>query len=174
VLFDADDLEEALRALVKELVDAGVEAKIRIVGGAAVEMQVGREGLTEDIDAVYGSSPEVKSAVERIAQARNWPPTWLDDSVKMYMSHHVTDGDWELRMQEEGVAVYAARSRLLLAMKLHSGRGHRDAGDIDRLLDACGIDSIRAAEELFDGYYPEEGMAEPALRQLEERFPESN
>ncbi len=172
MLFGADDLEEALRALVRELVDAGDEAKIRIVGGAAVEMQVGREGLTEDIDALYGSSPEVKSAVERIAEARNWPPTWLSDAVKMYMSHYVTDGDWELRMEEEGVAVFVARPQLLLAMKLHAGRGRRDAGDIDRLLDACGVNAAGTAEELFNRYYPDGAIAEPAMRQLMDRFPE--
>lgn len=173
-LFDKDDLEEALRALVEDLVEAGAEAKIKIVGAAAVTLQVGREEATSDIDALYGSSPEVKAAVERIAEARNWSPTWLNDAVKMYMSHRITDVDWELGIEEGGVTVLYARPQLLLAMKLRAGRGTRDAEDIDGLLDAGGITTLAEAEELFDHYYPEEVIAERAMRQLRERFPETD
>ncbi len=172
LLFDKDDLEEALRALVEDLVEAGAEAKIQIVGAAAIMLQVGREAATSDIDALYGSSPEVRAAVERIAEARNWSPTWLNDAVKMYISHRITDADWDLGMEEGCVAVLYARPRLLLAMKLRAGRGTRDAEDIEGLIDACAIASLAEAEELFDYYYPEEAMAERAMRQIRERFPE--
>jgi len=151
----------------------GAVAKIRVVGSAAVAMQVGREALTEDIDALYGSSPQVKAAVENIAQARNWPPTWLNDAVKMYVSHYITDEDWDLRIEEEEVMVFAARNELLLAMKLKSGRGRRDQGDLDRLFEACRITSVADAEGIFDRYYPQDVIAAPARRQLEARFPAS-
>jgi hypothetical protein len=173
-LFDKDDIEEALRTLVEELVAAGAEAKIKIVGAAAITVQVGREAATSDIDALHGSSPEVKAAVERIAEARNWSPTWLNDAVKMYMSHRTTDADWELGIDEGVVTILYARPQLLLAMKLRAGRGLRDAEDIDGLLNACEIASRTEAEELFDHYYPEEIIAERAMRQLQARFPEAD
>ena len=172
-LFEKGDIEEALRALVGELVEAGAEAKIKVVGAAAISRQVGREAATSDIDALYGSSTEVKAAVERMAEARNWSPTWLNDAVKMYISHRTTDADWELGIDEGDVTILYARPRLLLAMKLRAGRGIRDAEDIDALLNACRITSWTEAEELFDHYYPEEIIAERAMRQLRERFPET-
>jgi hypothetical protein len=173
-LFDKGDLEEALSALVETLVEAGADAKIKIVGAAAITLQYGRGGATSDIDALYGSSPEVKAAIERIAETRNWSPTWLNDAAKMYISHRATDADWELGIEAVGVTVLYARSRLLLAMKLRAGRGTRDAEDIDRLLHACGITSLAEAQELFDHYYPEEVIAERAKRQLHERLPETD
>ena len=173
-LFERDDIEEALRALVGELVEAGAEAKIKIVGAAAITLQVGREAATSDIDALYGSSAAVKAAVERLAEARNWSPTWLHDAVTMYISHRITDADWELWIDEGDVTILYARPQLLLAMKLRAGRGIRDAEDIHGLLDACGIASRTEAEELFDRYYPEEVIATRAMCQLRERFTEAD
>jgi len=173
MLFTQESVEEALAALVGELLADGAEATIRIVGGAAVALQVGREAVTSDIDALYASSPEVEVAVERIAEARNWPRTWLNDAVKMYGSRYDDAGDWTLRTEEDGVVILVAQPELLLAMKLRAGRGRRDADDIDRLLDACGITSLADAVELFDRYYPQDDIAVPAMLQLEERFSSS-
>jgi hypothetical protein len=174
MLFTQESVEEALAALVSELLAAGAEATIRVVGGAAVALQVGREAVTSDIDALYASSPEVKAAIERIAEARNWPRTWLNDAVKMYVSHYDDAADWTLRTEEGGVVILVARPKLLLAMKLRAGRGRRDAEDIDRLLDACVIASVAAAVELFNSYYPQDEIAAPAKLQLEERFSSSD
>jgi hypothetical protein len=170
MLFTQEGVEEALAALVSELLAVGAEATISVVGGAAVALQVGREAVTSDIDALDASSPEVEAAVERIAEARNWPRTWLNDAVKMYISHYDDAGDWTVRTDEGGVVILVARPKLLLAMKLRAGRGRRDAEDIDRLLDACGIASVADAVELFDCYYPQDEIATPAILQLEERF----
>lgn len=170
MLFSQEDLEGALRVLVSELVATGAEARIQIVGAAAVALQVGREGLTKDIDALYTPTPEIKDVVKRIARTKNWPDTWLNDAVKMFVSHYDTDTDWEVYTEEEGVVILVARPQLLLAMKLLAGRGRRDADDIDRLLDACGIKSVQAAKEIFDRYYPTESIALAAVRQLQARF----
>ena len=157
-----------------ELLADGAEATIGVVGGAAVALQVGREAVTSDIDALYSSSPEVKAAVERIAEARNWPRTWLNDAVKMYVSHYDDAGDWTLRTEEGGVVILVARPELLLAMKLRAGRGRRDSDDIDRLLDACGIASVGDAVRLFGRYHPQDEISTPAMFQLEERFSSSD
>jgi len=66
-------------ALVGELVADGAEGTIRVVGGASVALQLGRAALTGDNDALHGSSPAARAAADRIAQARNWPTTWLND-----------------------------------------------------------------------------------------------
>ena len=173
MLFSKETLEEALRALVEELVADEAEAKIQIVGAAAVTLQVGRESLTRDIDALGSSTPAVRAAAIRIAESRNWPETWINDAVKMYMTHHDTDDDWELRVEEQRVVILVARPELLLAMKLLAGRGRRDGEDIERLLHACAVTSLGQAQEIFDRYFPTEVIAAPALAQLQARFSRS-
>ena len=171
MLFSNDDIAASLRALVAELVSVGAESTILVVGGAAIALQVGREGLTEDIDTLHLPSPEVGKAAQRVALAKGWPETWLSDNAKMYDSHFHTDADWELLIEDHGVIVCIAGPRLLLAMKLLAGRGRRDQTDIDRLLETLGITSIEDAVSLFDHYYPTEVIKPNAMRQLESRFP---
>lgn len=170
MLFSKEDVEKALRALVEELVASGIAITIQIVGGAAVALQVEREALTDDIDALHRPTDGFTAVVKRLGDARNWPETWLNDAVKMYASHYDTVADWDIRTDEDGVIILVARTELLLAMKLYAGRGLRDATDIDKLLDACGITSLTAAAEVFDRYYPTDVMSKKAMRQLQERF----
>ncbi|MGH8995528.1 MAG: DUF6036 family nucleotidyltransferase [Acidimicrobiales bacterium] len=170
VLFSPEELDDALTLLVAELVAVGVEARFQIVGAAAVTLQVGREALTRDIDALYASTPELDEVIKRIARVKNWPDTWINNAVQMFVSHYDTQSDWDLRSEVQGVVVLVARPQLLLAMKLLAGRGRRDADDIDRLLDKCEITSVQAAKNIFDRYYPTEVIAAPALAQLHARY----
>ncbi len=74
VFFSSGDVEEVLGAPVAEpAVAEGAEATIRIVVGAAVALQVGREALTGDSDALTG--PPLRS--ERL----NASPTPLADDL---------------------------------------------------------------------------------------------
>lgn len=77
MLFSKDDVERGLRALAGELAADGVVAQIRVLGGAAVALQVGREALTLDIDAPLPSTPGFAKVVKRVGDANGWPATWL-------------------------------------------------------------------------------------------------
>lgn len=48
MLLSPGDVREALRELAIELRDDGLTARIRVVGGAAVSIRVGREALTRE------------------------------------------------------------------------------------------------------------------------------
>ena len=133
-------------------------------------LRVAREALTGDIDALPPVSPEFAAAVVRVGDARGWPSTWLNNAVKMYVSLHDTEVDWEVRFEGEEAVVRVARTRLLLAMKLYAGRGIRDEADIDLLLDACGVTSVGKAAEIFEHFYPDEEMSRKSLEQLRGRF----
>ena len=119
---------------------------------------------------LHTPSPAISDAVKRIAHAKGWPETWLNDNAKMYDSHFHTDTDWKLLIEDRGVVVCIAGPKLLLAMKLLVGRGRRDETDIERLLDALAITSLEGAVAVFDHYYPTEVIRANALRQLESRF----
>jgi hypothetical protein len=87
VLFSREDVVASLHAPAEELVAAGVTGTIRVLGGAAVSLQVGRGALTGDIDALHPQTPGFADAVRRVAAARGWPVTWINDAVAMYVSH---------------------------------------------------------------------------------------
>ena len=169
-LFSVDDVRGALRELAQDLRDAGIPARIQVVGGAAVALQVGREALTRDVDALHPPTREFADIVQRIADRRGWPDSWLNDAVRGFVSHHDTDGDWEALDDDGVVTVLVARPQLLLAMKLLAGRGTRDREDIERLLDACSVNSVTEAVAIFDQYYPTETMNHRAYALLETRY----
>jgi hypothetical protein len=173
VLFTRSDIEDGLRSLVEELAASGVTSRIQVVGGAAIILQADREVLTSDVDTLHWTTSGIEAAVERVAQARRWPSNWLNDAANMWASHYDTEDDWDIRFHRDGVSVLVARAPLLLAMKLHAGRGRRDAEDIDLLLGSCGIETFGDAVAVFDRYYPVETISPKALRQLHDRFDDS-
>jgi hypothetical protein len=173
-LFSADDVRDALRELAQELRFANLPATIDVVGGAAVAIQIGREALTRDVDALHPPSQEFTDVAHLIAARRGWPLNWLNDAVKGFVSHFDSADDWETFDEGGTVTVFIARPQLLLAMKLLAGRGTRDREDIERLLDACKVTSVVSAEEIFGKYYPAESMNHRAAALLRERFGEGN
>lgn len=171
VTLDRDDILAALDELVEVLAAAGTRTHIRIVGGAAIAVRFTRDATTTDVDALYGSAPEVEAAAKHIARRRGWPDDWLNDRVKAFASHFDGPDDWVSFDVRDGVEVRIADAPLLLAMKLRAARGRRDAADIDLLLDACEIATVEEAVAVFERYYPEELLPTRAQAQLTARFP---
>ena len=169
MLFSRVGVEIGLQELVDALAPSDEPIRIHVVGGAAVILRVDRPALTADIDTLRADAT-VLEAAERIARVHGWPAGWLNDAAKMWASHHDTDEDWEVRFSRGHATVLIARAPLLLAMKLQAGRGRRDAEDIDLLAEACKVDSVEHARDIFDRYYPTEEIAPRALRQIQERF----
>jgi hypothetical protein len=62
VTLDRDDILAALGELVEVLVATGARAHIGVVGGAAIAVCFTRDATTTDVDALYGSAPEVYAA----------------------------------------------------------------------------------------------------------------
>jgi hypothetical protein len=176
-LFSVDDVRRGLLSLAVELDEAGATTSLSVIGGAAVALQVGREALTQDIDATYPPSDLVAEIVRRIAQRNDWPDDWFNDAAKGFVSHFDTASDWEVLFQIGGVTIVIARPALLLAMKLLAARGARDRNDIEELLRVCTIESAQEAAELFDRYYPTESLnarAHTILQQYFERRAQEN
>ena len=54
----------------------------------------------------------------------------------------------------------------MLAMKLRAARPGRDTDDIRHLLPLCKIESIDAAEELYESFYPGDVLSDRAVAQV--------
>lgn len=86
VTLGRDDLERGLRALVSKLEASGVDARIQIVGGAAIALAYNaarRE--TVDIDAVVSPRDVVIASSAEIAADRGWSSDWLNDSAAQFL-----------------------------------------------------------------------------------------
>lgn len=78
-------------------------------------LRVDRETLTNDIDALHATTTDVRVAIARVADVKGWPSTWINDAVKMWVSHYDTADDWEIRCARDGVTILVAQPPLLLA-----------------------------------------------------------
>jgi hypothetical protein len=166
-LFDRNDLIGALRDLVRELRAAGNPIGLRLVGGAALALRYFERESTRDLDAFHvrpGTDDAVASAARAVAQRRGWDEDWFNFDVTNTPAEPQFGKavEWETVFDEDGIVVQVASAEALLVMKLRSNRPGRDTGDIRQLLALCDIDSVRAADELYDDYYPGESLPDRA------------
>ena len=170
-LLESEEISAALRELARRLDAAGIAASIRVVGGAALAIEHFDRPATRDVDCLLSPADDIKAVAATLGRERGWPADWLNDKVVMFQSHHDTDADWKTILAEGDVTVRVASAELLLAMKLLAGRGRRDGDDIQQLLIACDVTSVRSAEAIFDRFYPDEAITPSARRRLEASLP---
>lgn len=157
-LFERADLQRLVQLLAQKLDDAGVVGTISIVGGAAISLQyVNDRDSTTDIDAILPENPIVARIIEDIAKAENLPATWINDAVKVYIPFEV-NSMWLDLFSVGGVLIRVASAELLLAMKLRADRGVRDRGDIQKLLQICGHQSLSQVQETYEKFHHQEVM----------------
>lgn len=161
MLFDRAEIRAALEALAAELSTRKINARVLIVGGAAMALAYSEREGTNDIDGMYQPADEVNDAAAVIAQRRGYPTDWLNDNAKQFSA---VGGDVAPRtiLERGGVRISVAGPRYMLAMKLRAARGRRDIEDIEALLDACEIKSVEGAEELLEEFYPDHVLSEKA------------
>jgi hypothetical protein len=133
VPLSASDIQRAFAALSGELERRGRRAEIVVVGGAALVLLFRARESTKDVDA-YFVTPEasvIREAAEAVANRLDLPGDWLNDSAKGYLVA-ITTG--EMLYESNALAVRAASTAQLLAMKLAAWRDAIDRGDAKLLL----------------------------------------
>jgi len=85
-LFGPADIRALLEDLGKRLDDRGIEARLFLVGGAAMALAYGRDRVTRDLDAVFVPKAEIYEEAKRMAKDRGLPDDWLNDAVKGLLS----------------------------------------------------------------------------------------
>lgn len=170
---DRDDIIGGLRELIDELRSAGQVAGIRLVGGAALSLRYFERGTTQDLDSLHvrpGSDEAVSAAAERVARRRGWDPSWLNFAVENTgaipaFGRRVIE--WETIFDSDGIVIQIASKEALLAMKLRANRPGRDTNDIRQLLVLCDIATLEDAEELYEEFYPGDGLTDRAVGMVE-------
>ena len=166
--FTRDDLIGALRDLIVEIRDSGEVAGIRLVGGAALALRYFDRRTTNDIDSLHvapGSEEAVVAAAARVGDRRGWDDGWFNFAVERSASVPTFGRavEWETIHDRDGIVVQVASKEALLAMKLHANRPGRDVDDIRNLLVLCDVTSLDQAEELYEAFYPGDGLTDRAV-----------
>ena len=165
---DRQDLIDGLSELIRKARANGLTGiSIRIVGGAALRLGHFDRGTTSDIDARIEPLEPLLPIIEEIARDRGWPIDWLNNKAVMFIPTWGQQVDWQPVFDDPDVSIAIAPIDALLAMKLNAARPGRDTDDIAKLLALNDIDSVSAAEDLFENFYPGDGLAERSVRLLE-------
>lgn len=172
---DRNDIAAGLRELIAELRSAGEVVGLRIVGGAALALRHFDRDATRDVDVLHaspGNDEAVLAAASRVAPRHGWDDDWLNFAVTRAdalptLGRQV---EWETIHDADGIVIQVASAEALLAMKLRANRPGRDTDDIRRLLALCGVESLDAAEELYEDYYPGDALSDRAVGMVEAIF----
>jgi hypothetical protein len=179
-LLGRDDVNAGLAELSDVLAELDIEVTFHIVGGAAIMLTAHPDRrATNDVDTwinTLGDAAarrQVDAAVVAIARRRGWPDDWLNDKAQLFIPDTVGSdpGEWLPHSVTRRVRVVTGQHPMLLAMKLHAGRGHRDLPDLQPLIEACGYTTFAEIEACFEEHYPHEVMKPKSRAWLETNFP---
>lgn len=143
---------ELLRELGADLASRGMEARLFVVGGAAMALAFNTRRLTHDVDGVFEPKAVVYEAARRVAaKHEGLPENWLNDAVKGLLPG--PDAGARVILDQPGIAVSVLSPRYLLALKVQAARIDRDEDDILFLARACGAltadEVLSIAEEVL-------------------------
>ena len=155
----AAELRDALAELARRLERRGFQARLYVVGGAAMAFAYDADHLTRDIDAVisHGHGP-LMAEVRAMARERRWPTTWLNEQATFYMPP-VADRHSEVVFDHPALVVAVASPGHMLAMKARSARA-RDVADMANLLGLLGFPTADEVDELVASVFPGEHLDE--------------
>ena len=146
-----------IRSLLVELgagLDArGVEARIFLVGGAAMALAFSRDRVTRDLDAVFEPTTEIRAEAARVAERHRLPADWVNDAVKGLLPDRQPPVEGTGTFSAPGIRVGVASAEYLFAMKAMAARQETDGDDLRRLAALLGITRIEAALELVERFY---------------------
>jgi predicted nucleotidyltransferase len=151
--FGADDIRQLLTELGARLDRRGVQARIFIVGGAAMALAYSQDRLTRDIDAVFEPAAVVREEAAKVADERGLPGDWLNDGVKGFMPNKVKNPPEAAGFVAPGISVGIATPEYMLAMKASASRLEADEDDLRKLVHLAKVRSVDHAMEIVERHY---------------------
>lgn len=175
VKFTREQLLHGLNRLLELCENNDLSVRIQVVGGCAVVLQYNQSRQpTVDVDCVVLGESSHRDRfidlVRTVADDFDWPDDWLNQKVGIFWPETNEDKGWVTILEGGNSRVEVAGPRMLLAMKLRAGRPFRDISDIEVLLGIVGVGTIRAAEEVFDEYFPYDVIPNRTMTWLREKL----
>ena len=164
--------KERITALFKilnnHLEELDIKGELYLVGGAVMCLALDARPSTNDIDAYFKPTAEIREASRKIAAAEGLEDGWLNDAVKGFLSEK---GSFDVFLELPNLTVLVAQPEYLLAMKclaMRLGAEFQDERDIRFLLRYLNIENYQQALSTITEYYPLERFPQKTLYALEE------
>ncbi len=141
------------RALRAELAKVEALGELYLVGGAVMCLVLEARAATRDVDAIYRPTRVVREAAARVAARAGVPDTWLNDSVKAFLSPR---GDFVPCLELPNLRVFTAEPHYLLAMKcaaMRLGEEFHDLEDVRYLLRHLDVTTVEQALGIVTRYF---------------------
>jgi len=144
-----------LKLINTELKRLGMRGEILIAGGASMCLAFSARDATKDIDAIYEPKNVINEIAARIAEKKNLPKSWLNDSVKGFMNKNALKNKILIN-DFSNLMIFTVMPDYLLAMKLISSRMDTDVDkkDIIFLMKHLRIDTMEKALKILDDTFP--------------------
>lgn len=158
---DAAAMRDLLAELDDRLREREVAASVYVVGGAAMTLAYGRDGVTPDIDAL-ASHRAVAEEARAMADEHGLAEHWLNDAAGPWVPPRPVAA--RRRPREPGLTVHIAPPEHMLAMKLVALR-RKDRPDIRLLIQHLEMVDASAEDyaDLLDRVYSGEGQLATVL-----------
>lgn len=163
MLFTRETIASALQQLNVKLADNDVDARLNLLGGAALALHYFDRDVTADIDSVITPKDAVGLISHQIALENGWPTDWLNDRASQFLPTYGAPIEWVLVRQYSNLMVYVAPAEVLLTMKVRASR-MKDVEDIAWLIRQLKLKSLDDIEDIIDTYSPGDGLNPKATR----------
>lgn len=167
------DLRRLFDLLNEELRPIDAKGELFVVGGAVMCLAYATRPSTQDVDAVFRPTAEIRAAAARVAIRAGIKPDWLNDGVKGFLSAR---GDFAPFLELDHLRIMVAQPQYLLAMKclaMRIGAEFHDEDDIRYLLRYLDLRNYEDAIAVITMYYPLERFPQKTLYALAELLPRS-
>ena len=111
---------------------------------------------TNDVDAAFEPSVQVRRAASAVAARRELAEDWLNDGAKGFMPGN--DSAATVIFERPSLMVKLASPSYLLAMKVMSARVEQDTDDIVTLYRILGLTTVDEGLDIASRYYGSVGM----------------
>lgn len=162
-----EEILKLLHLLNDELYREGIKGELCLYGGAVMCLAFDARPNTNDVDAVFKPSKEIRNAVARIGRDNNLREDWLNDGVKGFVVHHPLHAFLDL----PNLKIFIPDAEYLRAMKTLSARvDATDKDDVQYLIKKLHIDSVEGVFKILEKYYPKEQIRPATKFFIEEIF----
>lgn len=161
-----EEMTAALHALGDALEAEGTTGRIFLVGGAVMVLAFQTRESSDDLDAAVVPNEAVLRVARAVGRRRGLQPDWLSEAAAIFIPI-AKEPDWQPTGTYGTLEVLRADEATMLAMKLRASRGLRDRGDIELLVQRCGLTTKDEVLALYEEYFPEDPLparAGPLIR----------
>jgi hypothetical protein len=151
---DAERINELLREFGDRLARRGLTARIYVVGGAAMALNLQRDRVTADIDSALRLHASAQAVIDEMAAERGLDRRWLNSAAAGFAPPG-PPRDEATTASYGALTVTVASPRQLLAMKLVSFRP-QDQPDLEALFRHLHVSTPEEAVRIAHDAYGEE------------------